>query len=96
VGSGDDGVGVQEGTTAEVGSTALKRDDVGELASGSGSSANDVLSGNIIREGVVGVLRSGRRKNECGKRNSEEGCETHGECFDLTRLPGARLAEELK
>jgi hypothetical protein len=80
VGGSDNGVGIQEGTAAEVRSASLERDDEGELAGSSGGSANNVFNRNgIIGEGVVGVLRSGRRKDECGKRNSDEGCEAHGQ-----------------
>lgn len=41
VGCGDNGVGVQQSTTAEVRATALQTDDEGEVASLSGGSTNN-------------------------------------------------------
>jgi hypothetical protein len=95
VGSSDDSVGVDERSTTEVGSTALKRDDEGELGRSSGSSTNNVLIRSILREGVVGVLGRGRRKSQRGKRNSDEGCETHGEGFEV-RVTGGKTGRGLE
>ena len=91
----DDSVGVDERSTAEVGSTALERDDEGELGRTSGSSTNNVLIRSILREGVVRVLGSGSRKSERGKRNSDEGCETHSEGFE-GRVTGGKTGRGLE
>lgn len=42
MGSGDDGVGVDQNTTTEVRALCGQRDNVGELAESSGSSSDDI------------------------------------------------------
>lgn len=59
----DDSVGVEEGTTTEVGAALLQRDDEGEVAS-SGSSATD---------DVDRVLR-GRSSGDCGGQKASDHC----------------------
>lgn len=72
VSSGDDSVGVQEGTAAEVATALLERDDVGELGSSSGGSTNDVLVGTLLEVGLSGVLGSWEGRNETGGREGNE------------------------
>jgi len=79
VSSSNNGVGVDERTTAEVGSADLKRANVGELARGGGSSTNNVLIRSVGRELEAGVLRSGNRKSERWERKGDDGLETHDE-----------------
>ena len=79
VSSSDDSVGVQERTTAEVGSAALERDNVGELARGGGGSTNNVLIRSVGRKPKVGVLRSGNGKSKRWERKGDDGLETHDE-----------------
>lgn len=80
--SSDDGSRVQQRATAEVGSAALKADNEGELARRGSGSTNNVVSGSILRELVVGVLRSGSRKDERRKCDCDDGLETHDDCFE--------------
>jgi hypothetical protein len=61
--SSDDGVGVQQSTTADVGTTLLHGDDEGEVASGSSSTTN-----NLDRE----VLGKGGSENSGGSREGSE------------------------
>jgi len=73
VGSGNNGVAVDEGTTADVAATDLERDDEGVFTGSSGGSTNNGLLRNIIPLGS----RSG--EDERRKRSSDHRLETHGE-----------------
>jgi hypothetical protein len=76
VSGGEDSVGVQERTTAEVAATALDADDEGEVALGSGGSTNDWVLGELsIWE--LGVLGNGCGGAESGNREGNE------DVFDL-------------
>lgn len=77
VGSSDNGVAVDEGSTADVAAADLERGNEGELASRGGSSTNNGVLGSVV-PGEVGVLGSGSSQDERGKRSSEDGFETHG------------------
>lgn len=79
VSSSDNSVAVDERTTADVGSADLERDNVGELARGSGGSTNNVLIRSVGRELDVGVLGSRNSKSERWERESDDGLETHDE-----------------
>lgn len=72
MGSSDNGVGVEQSTTTEVRAAARQADHVGELAGGSGSSANNELT---VREldGLKGLngLGDGERSTH-GKGWHEE------------------------
>jgi hypothetical protein len=71
VSSGQDGVGVQERSSAEVAAALLDADDEGEVSLGSSGSANDGLLGELsLRE--LGVLRNGCGSAERGDRKGNE------------------------
>lgn len=72
VSSRDDGVGVQQGTTAVVGTADLNTDDVGELSGGCSRATND-LDGEVI----LG-FRRGCSSRKCGERK-EKVLELHDE-----------------
>lgn len=61
VSGGDDSVRVQQSTTTEVRTTLLQADNVGELASCSGCSTDDVILG-------------GGCSNDCGSHKAGEEC----------------------
>lgn len=63
VSGGDDGVGVEERTTAEVGAAALQTDDKGKVASRSNRSTDDV-------DRVLGSGSSGH----CGGQQASDYC----------------------
>jgi hypothetical protein len=63
VSGGDDGVGVDEGATAEMRAALLQGDNEGEVASVSGGSTNDVNR----------VLRS-RGSGDCGGHEASDHC----------------------
>jgi hypothetical protein len=65
VSGSQNGVGVKKHTTAEVAATALERNDVGELASGS-SSATDNLVGAELRLGQSAGYAKQRNKGDEG------------------------------
>ena len=73
VGSSDNGVAVDEGSTADVAAADLERGNEGELASRSSGSANNVLLRSII------PLGSRSSRDERGKGNGEDNFETHGD-----------------
>lgn len=73
MGSSDNGVAVDEGTTAVVATIELDRDDEGVLAGSSGGSTNNGLLRSFLPLGS----RSG--KDERRKRSSDHRLETHGE-----------------
>jgi hypothetical protein len=71
VSGGQNGVGVQERSSAEVAAALLDADDEGEVSLGSGGSANDGLIGELsLRE--LGVLRNGRSSADRGDRKGNE------------------------
>lgn len=59
----DDGVGVEERTTTEVGAALLQRDDEGEVAS----------AGDCTTDDVDKILRSGSSGN-CGGQKASDDC----------------------
>jgi hypothetical protein len=76
--SREDSVGVEKGSTTEVASTALKRDDEREIASGSGGSTNNVLLATILPVwDLSGILR-----DSCWEYHSGD-CEDGDKVFDL-------------
>jgi hypothetical protein len=77
VSGGQDGVGVQQRTTAEMASALLDGDDEGEVASAGGGSANNGVLGELaLRE--LRVLGDSRSADESGSRKgNEDVCEVH-------------------
>jgi hypothetical protein len=71
VGGGQNGVAVQERSSAEMAATLLDGDDEGEVARLSGGSANNGrLRELALRE--LGVLGNGRSRDESGSREGNE------------------------
>lgn len=73
MGSSDNGVPVDDGTTAKMPVVELDRDNEGELASGGSSSTDNGLLRSIL------PLRSRSSRNEGRKGKGEDRLETHGE-----------------
>jgi len=68
---GQDGVGVEQRTTAEVASALLDGDDEGEVTSAGSGAANDGVLGELaLRE--LRVLGDSRSADESGSRKGDE------------------------
>lgn len=77
VGGGENGVGVQEGATAEVGAALLERDDVGEVADRSVLATDDELVD------ISGGSREGRGQGDGRGESDGAGEGSHCECWKL-------------
>lgn len=79
VGCGDNGVRVDDGSTAVVAAADVEGRNEGEFTGRSSSSTDNRVIRLVLGEGVVGVLRGGSTKDERWKHNCGESLETHVE-----------------